>query len=69
MVKGDKKIGILPSPYSVVTSYENAFVKKFNDNIAGAVADVLKYIAQATASSIKNIDATDKEDKSNNQKL
>ena len=49
----NKKSGFLPSPFPVVTSYENAFVKKFNDNIAGAVADVLKYIAQATASSIK----------------
>lgn len=66
MVKGDKKIGILPSPYSVVTSYENAFVKKFNDNIAVAVADVLKYIAQATASSIKNIEATEMEKESKN---
>ena len=49
----NKKSGFLPSPFLVVTSYENAFVKKFNENIAGAVADVLKYIAQATASSIK----------------
>lgn len=51
--KQNKKSGFLPSPFPVVTSYENAFVKKFNENIAGAVADVLKYIAQATASSIK----------------
>lgn len=51
--KHNKKSNFLPSPYPVVTSYENAFVKKFNENIAGAVADVLKYIAQATASSIK----------------
>lgn len=66
MVRGDKKVGILPSPYSVVTSYENAFVKKFNDNIAVAVADVLKYIAQATASSIKNIEAMEIEKESKN---
>lgn len=43
----------LPSPYPVVTSYENAFIKKFNDNLSGAVAEVLKYIARATAQTIK----------------
>lgn len=52
--KHNKKSNFLPSPYPVVTSYENAFVKKFNENIAGAVADVLKYVARATASAIKN---------------
>jgi hypothetical protein len=44
----------IPSPYKVVTSYENLFVKKFNDNLSEAVKDVLKYIAQITASEIKN---------------
>lgn len=43
----------LPSPFSVVTSYENLFIKKFNDNLSGAVAEVLRYIARATASAIK----------------
>ena len=51
--KNNKKSNFLPSPYPVVTSYENVFVRKFNDNIASAVADVLKYIARVTASSIK----------------
>jgi hypothetical protein len=53
MKKQNKKSGFLPSPYSVVTSYEDVFIKKFNENISGAVVDVLKYIARATASSIK----------------
>lgn len=44
----------LPSPFSVVTSYENLFIKKFNDNLSAAVADVLKYIAKVTANEIKN---------------
>lgn len=43
----------IPSPYPIVTSYENEFVKEFNNNLSGAVAEVLKYIAKATASAIK----------------
>lgn len=46
----------IPSPFPVVTSYENAFIKKFNDNLAGAVAEVLKYIAHATALSVKEVE-------------
>ena len=46
----------IPSPYPVVTSYENALIKKFNDNLASAVAEVLKYIAHATALSIKSVE-------------
>lgn len=54
----------IPSPFSVVTSYENAFIKKFNDNLAKSVAEVLKYIAHATASAIKEQPNTlSKEDK------
>lgn len=49
------KSNFLPSPYRVVTSYENVFIKKFNDNVASAVSDVLKYIAKITASQTKNI--------------
>ena len=50
----------IPSPFPVVTSYENAFIKKFNDNLAGAVAEVLKYIAHATASAVKELEETKK---------
>ena len=45
----------LPSPFPVVTAYENRFIKEFNKNIAGAIAEVLKYMARATAAEIKNI--------------
>lgn len=44
----------LPSPFPVVTAYENRFIKEFNNNIADAVAEVLKYVARATATEIKN---------------
>lgn len=50
----------IPSPFPVVTSYENVFIKKFNDNLAGAVAEVLKYIAHATASAVKELEETKK---------
>lgn len=44
----------IPSPYGVVTAYENAFIKEFNNNLSGAIAEVLKYIAHLTATDIKN---------------
>lgn len=50
----DKNSHFIPSPFGVVTSYENAFIEAFNKNLSGAVAEVLKYIASATASAIKN---------------
>lgn len=43
----------IPSPFKVVTQYENAFVRAWNDNMAKAVAGVLKYIANTTAVAIK----------------
>lgn len=52
MAKGKDK-HFIPSPFPCVTSYENAFIKAFNDNVSEAVADVLKYVAKATASAIK----------------
>lgn len=42
----------IPSPFKVVTSYEDGFIKRWNDEQAAAVADVLKYIAKATASDL-----------------
>lgn len=44
----------IPSPFKVVTQYENAFVRAGNENTAAAVAEVLKYIAKATADAIKS---------------
>lgn len=48
---------IIPAPYKVITQYENEFIKIFNNNMAEAVADVLKYVAKATASAIKQENA------------
>lgn len=58
----------IPSPFPVVTSYENAFIKKFNDNLAGAVAEVLKYIAHATASVISELDDAKKSEETDIEK-
>ena len=51
--KETKNSHFIPSPFPTVTEYENTFVKEWNKNTAEAVAEVLKYIAQATASAIK----------------
>jgi hypothetical protein len=48
------KSHFIPSPFPAVTQYENAFIKEWRKNAASAVAEVLKYLAQATASAIKN---------------
>ena len=48
-----KNSHFIPSPFPAVTEYENTFVKEWNKNTAEAVAEVLKYMAQATASAIK----------------
>lgn len=45
----------IESPFKTVTSYENAFIKEFNNSLSGAVAEVLKYIAKATAIAIKEL--------------
>ena len=51
--KETKNSHFIPSPFTAVTEYENTFVKEWNKNTAEAVAEVLKYMAQATASAIK----------------
>lgn len=51
--KETKHSHFTPSPFPAVTEYENTFVKEWNKNTAEAVAEVLKYMAQATASAIK----------------
>lgn len=53
MKKQTKNSHFIPSPFPAVTEYENTFVKEWNKNTAEAVAEVLKYMAQATASVIK----------------
>ena len=49
----------IPSPYKVVTEYEDQFVKDGVENNKRAVTDVLKYIAKVTASAIRNEDEFD----------
>ena len=52
----------IPSPFKAVNQYEKSFVNAYNKNLAGAVADVLKYLAKATTVAIKDLkeDGTDK---------
>ena len=50
----DKDSHFIPSPYKVVTSYENAFIRTWNKSLASAIKEVLKYTAKATADAIKN---------------
>lgn len=51
--KGNKHSHFIPSPFQTVTEYENTFIKVWNKNTAEAVAEVLQYMAKATASAIK----------------
>ena len=44
----------IPSPFPAVTQYENQSIKEWNENTARAVAEMLKYIAAATASASKS---------------
>ena len=53
-----KNSHFIPSPFPAVTQYENQFIKEWNENTARAVAEMLKYIASATASAIKSGDVS-----------
>ena len=48
-----KHSNFIPSPFPAVTEYENTFIKVWNKNTAEAVAEVLQYMAKATAYAIK----------------
>lgn len=50
----EKHNHFIPSPFPTVTQYENAFINSWKKNTAKAVAEVLKYMAQATAFAMKN---------------
>lgn len=54
MANKTKKSNFIPSPYPAVTGYEKAFVNAFNKNLAAAMHDVLKYIANTAARTIKD---------------
>jgi hypothetical protein len=50
----------IPSPYKVVTEYENEFIKAWNDTMAEAFVEVLKYIAKETKqATIKKSESVD----------
>jgi len=53
MLKNNKHNHFIPSPFPVVTEYENTLIKEWNGNTVKAIAEVLKYTAQATATMIK----------------
>lgn len=54
--KHQKDSHFIPSPLPVVTQYENEFVRGWNENMAKAVGEILKYIANQTSQAIKNKD-------------
>lgn len=58
----------IPSPFPTVTQYENAFVNSWKRNTAKAVAEVLKYMAQATAFAMKNNEVENILDLNSNKK-
>lgn len=45
----NKDSHFIPSPYKVVTSYENAFIRDWSESVANGVGEVIKYIAKITA--------------------
>ena len=53
MLKNNKHNHFIPSPFQGVTEYENTLIKEWNGNTVKAIAEVLKYTAQATATMIK----------------
>lgn len=38
----------IPSPYKTVTSYENAFIRDWNESLSESLGDVLKYVTKIT---------------------
>lgn len=48
-----KESHFIPSPFPTVTQYERAFVRAWEKTNADAVAEVLRYVAHATALAIK----------------
>ena len=53
----------IPSPYKVVTEYENKFIKTWNETMAAAFVEVLKYMAKATKTAVRKSLNNDKERK------
>ena len=49
----DHKHEFIKSPIPAVNQFERKFIQAWNENMAGAVSDVLKYVASETANAIK----------------
>jgi len=52
-IKNNSDVHFLASPFKVVTEYEDEFINQFNQNLSGAVNEVLSYIANKTKEEIK----------------
>ena len=50
----DHKHELIKSPILAVNQFERKFIQAWNENMAGAVSDVLKYVASETANAIKS---------------
>lgn len=50
----DHKHELIKSPIPAVNQFERKFIQAWNENMAGAVSDVLKYVASETANAIKS---------------
>lgn len=49
----EHKHELIKSPFPAVNQFERKFINAWNENMAGAVSDVLKYVASETANAIK----------------
>ena len=45
---------LIKSPIPAVNQFERKFIQAWNENMAEAVSDVLKYVASETANAIKS---------------
>jgi hypothetical protein len=50
----DHKHELIKSPIPAVNQFERKFIQAWNENMAEAVSDVLKYVASETANAIKS---------------
>lgn len=49
-----KHIHFIPSEFPTVTQYENSFVRSGREFLTNSMAEVMKYVAQATSRAIKD---------------
>ena len=51
----DHKHELIKSPFPAVNQFERKFIQDWNENMAGAVSDVLKYVAEQTSKKINEL--------------